>query len=89
MGKRYYVCLLAASLSPSCIPVITHKRACYAHQGLPSSARRRHSPLLFAGLYTLNDHFLAAFENYPDSEKIVVATWATTGAIRGNRSARS
>jgi hypothetical protein len=40
-------------------------------------------PLLFAELDTLNDHFLAAFENYPDSEKIVVAAWATTGEITG------
>ena len=83
MGKRYYACSLAASLSSSCRPVITHKRACYAHQGLPSPARRRRSPLLFAELDTLNDHFLAAFENYPESGKIEVAAWATTGEIRG------
>ena len=40
-------------------------------------------PLLFAELDTLKDHFLAAFENYPDSEKVVVAAWATTGEITG------
>ena len=40
-------------------------------------------PLLFAELDTLNDHFLAAFENYPDSEQVVVAAWATTGEITG------
>src|SRR4051812_14290375 len=40
-------------------------------------------PLLFAELDTLNDHFLAAFENYSDSEQVVVAAWATTSEITG------
>jgi hypothetical protein len=49
--------------------------------------RARHAcdvlPLLFAELDTLNDHFQAAFVNYPESEKIVVVGWATTGEING------
>jgi hypothetical protein len=40
-------------------------------------------PLLFAELDTLNEHLLAAFEHYPDSGKIAVAAWATTGEISG------
>jgi hypothetical protein len=31
----------------------------------------------------LDDRYLAAFENYPDSVKYVVAAWATTGELAG------
>ncbi len=39
--------------------------------------------LLFAELDSLDDRFLAAFYNYPESEKLVIAAWATTGEIKG------
>lgn len=38
---------------------------------------------LFSALDMLDDRFLAAFENYPSTEKLVVAGWATTGEIAG------
>lgn len=38
---------------------------------------------LLTELDGLDDRFLAAFENYPDSVKFVVVAWATTGEVNG------
>src|SRR6185436_9420301 len=31
----------------------------------------------------MDDRYYAAFENYPDAEKLVVVGWATTGEVAG------
>jgi hypothetical protein len=39
--------------------------------------------IVFVTFDSLDDRYYAAFENYPDAEKLVVVGWATTGEVDG------
>src|SRR5215212_988568 len=41
-------------------------------------------PIVYITFDGLDDRYYAAFENYPDTEKLVVVGWATTGEVDGD-----
>jgi hypothetical protein len=41
-------------------------------------------PIVYVTFDGMDDRYFAAFDNYPDAEKLVVVGWATTGEVDGD-----